>query len=241
MFRHEFYISVTIFILMVMASSIGIVNKVQADELHATDKLSGFYLKAGTGINKITPVKIENSDFKGRIKLTNNFPLMELGLGYRLTDTIRSELVFDYYFLFHSNEISTDNDHNVYKIAYKTKINTLMVNAYKDIITIDRFTPFIGGGIGLNSLKDKATGNAFSADGQTQHSLDSSSSKIVHRFVYKLTAGVDVKLSSNVNAELSYNYFNLGCNKPKVIDSIDNIVKRDYRVHNITLGIRYVF
>lgn len=237
MLKKEFYI----FILIVIATSVGILNKVQADELHATNKLSGFYLKAGTGVNKISPIKIENSDFKGRIKLANNFPLMELGLGYRLTDTIRTELVFDYYFLFHSNETSRDQDNNIYKIAYKTKINTLMVNAYKDIITIDKFTPFIGGGIGLNTLKDKATGNAISADGENTISLNPSHSKQVHRFVYKLTAGVDVKLCDNVNAELSYNYFNLGRNRPRVIEGVDNIVRRSYQVHNLTLGVRYAF
>lgn len=198
-----------------------------------------FYLKMGTGINKIAPVKFDNNEFKGKIKLANNFPLIEAGVGYQLTDSIRTELVYNHYFLFHSNETSTNRDQDIYKIAYKTKINTLMLNGYKDIMTFGNCTPFIGGGIGIGNLKDKASGNVLLAANNKHYLLEPSSAKRVNRFAYKLTLGVDIKLSDNVKAELTYNYSNLGYNRPKIIDGVDNLVRRNYKVHNITTSIRY--
>ena len=204
------------------------------------DELPIFYVKLGTGINRITPVKFANNDFKGKIKLANSFPLMEVGVGYRLTDTIRSELVFDYYFMFNSHE-TTRNQLDLYKIAYKTKINALMLNGYKDIITLGRFTPFIGGGIGMSTIKDKATGNVFSSEDEQEYKLIPSFGKRINRFAYKLTLGVDLQLANNATLELSYNYYNLGYNRPKIIDGMDNISRRNYLVHNVTCGIRIAF
>ena len=51
-------------------------------------------------------------------------------------------------------------------------------------------------------------------------------------------ANIEAKLNPNVIAELSYNYFNLGNNKPKVIDGLNNIQHRNYTVHNVLLGCR---
>lgn len=197
---------------------------------------SQIYLKLGTGANRIVPVKIQNDQYNGKIKLDNAFPLLSVGIGSQLTEDLRAELVFDYYFMFNSNEVSTNTDNEVYKVNYKTKINTIMLNTYKDIVQFGRFTPFIGGGIGINSLKDKATGNVHFQEYNI--ALEPASSKRVHKFVYKLTVGIDIKLYNNINAELSYNYFNLGKNRPRVIDGVDSIVRRNYRVHNITASIR---
>lgn len=200
------------------------------------------YLKFGTGLNTITPVKLTNDDYKGKLKLANNFPLMEAGVGYRLTDTIRTEIIFDYYFLFHSNETSVDkNNGNIFNIIHKTKINTLMLNGYKDIITVGRFTPFIGGGVGINDLKNKTGGTATDPEAEFLIALEPSSFKKVHQFVYKLTAGTDIKLSDSITGELSYNFFNLGDNRSSVSEGSDSIVKRNYYVHNVTAGIRFNF
>ena len=57
---------------------------------------NNLYAKVGTGLNQINPIVIQTNDLNGKIKLSNKFPLVEAGLGFQLTDSIRTELVFDH-------------------------------------------------------------------------------------------------------------------------------------------------
>jgi opacity protein-like surface antigen len=200
---------------------------------------NNFYLKGGVGLNHINTVRFSNHDFEGKIKLANSFPLIEVGIGYYLSESIRTELLLDYYFLFRTSETSTNPNNDIYKISSKTKANALMLNVYKDVLTIGYFTPFIGGGIGIATLKESASGYAISQEDNVHYSLNSIHDKTVNRFAYKLTVGTDVHLSNNVTGEISYNYFNLGNNKSKIIGGIHNIGNRNYGIHNITLGMRF--
>lgn len=199
---------------------------------------SGFYLKGGVGLNNIKTAKFSNHDFEGRVKLSDSFPLIEAGIGYKFDNGIRVESVIDYYFLFRTSEISRNPNQDIFKISGKTKADSLMFNIYKDIVTINKFTPFVGGGIGLAHLKESAGGYAISRDDNVIYPLDKISKKR-NQFAYKLTLGSDIKLSDNINGEISYNYFNLGSNKRKIIGGIQNIGNRTYEIHNITLGMRF--
>lgn len=196
-------------------------------------KENNFYLKGGVGLNHINTVRFSNHAFDSKIKPTANFPLIELGGGYYLNESIRTELV-THYFIFHTDETSTDSNNDIYKISSKTKANTLMLNVYKDVLSVGHFTPFVGGGIGIATLKESASGYAISQGDNVYYSLNNIDSKTVNHFAYKLTVGTDVQLSNNVTGEISYNYFNLGNNKSQIIGGI-----RNYGIHNITLGMRF--
>ena len=113
-----------------------------------------------------------------------------------------------------------------------------MLNGYKDIVTIKGFTPFIGGGIGVSTLNEKATGYVVTEEDQLHIPLESTKSNSVRRISYKLTVGTHFKLDDNVTMEVSYNYINLGRNKPRVIEGINNVQSRNYAVHNMLLGLR---
>ena len=199
------------------------------------------YSKIGTGINTIVPLKIQTNDINGKIKLEHKFPLIEFGGGMYLSDSIRSEVLFDHYFMFHSKEVSTNTIGDKFEIDYKTKISTLMFNTYKNIITVDRFTPFIGGGVGVSFLHDKASGVGYNLGHGIVAILDSTSSQAVTRFSYKLTAGVDIKLNENTVLDISYNYLNLGCNRPRILEGVNNMEARDYLVHNLVISARFNF
>ena len=123
--------------------------------------ISDSYLKLGTGLNQINPIVIQTNDLNGKIKLSNKFPLIEAGIGSQLTDSIRTELVFDHYFLFCSEENSKNTVGDVFKVNYKTKISALMLNGYKNIITYGIFTPFVGGGIGVEEYLGKGFSSSF--------------------------------------------------------------------------------
>lgn len=199
------------------------------------------YAKIGTGLNQINPIAIQTNDLNGKIKLANKFPLIEVALGSQLTDSIRTELAFDHYFLFCSEETSSNAFGDVFKVSYKTKISALMFNGYKDIASFGIFTPFVGGGIGISFLHDKATGSGKNSANEVFEILDPASSQQVHRFVYKLTAGIDIKLTDNSTLDLSYNYLNLGRNRPRVLFGQNNMIARDYLVHNLTASVRFNF
>ena len=192
-----------------------------------------FYIKVGTGINTINPFQIRDDDYKGKLKILHTFPLIELGVGYQFADGVRVEGVFDYYFLFHSKEKASDGLGNQYNIDSKTKAHAFFLNAYKDITHYGNLTPFVGGGIGVSTLQEEAKG--YIVSNQEHYPIGSSKSKKINRLAYKMTVGVDYKASKDYSAELSYNYFNLGYNKPK---QISNIQHRRYGVHGVTIAIR---
>jgi opacity protein-like surface antigen len=203
-----------------------------------TTNASNFYIKGGAGLSHIATTKFSNTEFQGKNKLAGNFPLVEAGIGYRLTDTIRADLLIDYYFLFRSNETSTSRNNDLYKVESKTKADTLMLNVYKDICIYGRLTPFVGGGIGVAKLKESASGYVVSQEDSLHYTLDAKSKKSIKHFAYKLTAGTDIKISDAVIGEISYNYFNLGNNKTKTIGGLRKLGNRSYAIHNITLGMR---
>lgn len=197
-----------------------------------------FYLKGGIGLNNIKTTKFSNHAFEGKVKLSDSFPLIEAGIGYKFDNGIRIEKVFDYYFLFRTSEISKNPNADIFKISTKTKADSLIFNIYKDIAVIGKFTPFVGGGIGLAHLKESSVGYAISKIDNVTYPLKVISKKR-NQFAYKLTIGSDIKLSDMITGEISYNYFNLGINKRKIIGGIQNIGNRTYEIHNITLGMRF--
>lgn len=200
---------------------------------------NNFYLKGGVGLNNIKTTKFSNHDFEGKVKLSDSFPLIEAGIGYKFDNGIRLESVIDYYFLFRTLETSTDKYEDIYKISGKTKADSLMFNIYKDIATIGNFTPFVGGGFGLSYLKESGSGFVTIQEDGCTVPLDQGKNTKRKTFAYKLTLGTDIKLSDTITGEISYNYFNLGKNKRKLIGGIANIGNRTYEVHNITVGMRF--
>lgn len=197
-----------------------------------------FYVKMGVGLNQISPIHFQTNDLNGKIKLASRFPLIQVGTGYDLTESIRTELSLDHYFLFLSDEVSTNASGDAFKLNYKTKISAAMLNGYKDITNFGIFTPFIGGGIGVSFLQDKATGIGTNTESGISEIIIPMYSQKVYRFAYKLTAGVDIDLTDNSTIELSYNYLNLGRNKPRMLESM---IARDYLVHNLTTSVRFNF
>ncbi len=199
---------------------------------------NNLYLKGGIGLNSIRDTKFSNHDFDGKVKLSDQFPLIVAGIGHKFDNGIRLEGVIDYYFLFRTVETSTNLNQDVFNIIGKTKADCLMLNVYKDLITIGNFTPFIGGGVGISHLKESAKGYAISQEDNIIFPLDTIK-KRRKQFAYKITIGTDIKISDSITTEISYNYFNLGNYKRKTIGGVQNIGNRTYEIHNITLGMRF--
>lgn len=194
------------------------------------------YFKGGIGFNYIRDANFSNHELIGKMRLVNHFPLIEIGFGSYLTDDIRADMVLDYYFVFKINEKSTSKLANKYDIDSKTKIDTVMFNLYKDVASYGKTTHYVGAGIGYSRVKEIFKGKMIDVD--DNEFIFNKSTKIYNKFAYKLATGLDIKLNDITNIDISYNYFNLGNNKTKLLGGIKNIGNRNYTIHNITFGVR---
>lgn len=200
----------------------------------------GIYGKGTIGFNTIADIKKQKADQAVTIRLKDNFPVIGGGVGYEFDNYWRVEGVFDYYFLFSQKEKSQNASGTSFNLNLKTKISDLMVNIYKGFPVNESFKVFAGGGIGVAHLKDKAKGYALETEEEDvlYHRLPTTKGKQIYNTAYRATVGVDYKLGENTTTELSYNYLCFGKNKPKVVEGVENITKRNFSVHNLSLGIR---
>jgi opacity protein-like surface antigen len=194
------------------------------------------YLKNTVGLNYIPTSQVQNNMLGGSLKLKESFPVVGFGIGYEFDNLLRIETVFDYYFLFTQLE-RTQQEDEIYNISLNTKISDVMINVIQGIQISDRAKCFIGGGVGVASIQDEGTGYVQILD--TIEILQPTYGKHVYRLAYKFTSGLDYKIRDGVTGEIAYNFYDLGKNKPKQIEDMDNMQKRRFLIHNITLGLRF--
>ena len=206
--------------------------------------MDDLYIKSAISLNNMEDHKVSSNKFKGKDK-HGMFPSLELAVGKQLNEDTRMELGLNYLFTPHSEEktngiLADYNFNDVYVIQHKAHLGAVSLSMYKDLVTIDKFTGFIGAGAGIGLNKEKASGHVVNKDyAGLSERLESVSSKYSKRFIYKLTAGVDYKLQDNLKVEVSYSFVNLGKNKPKFIEGEYVPNKRGYKLHAMQLGLRW--
>ena len=107
-----------------------------------------------------------------------------------------------------------------------------MANIYYDIRGRDRFTPYIGGGIGFsyNETGDLniTPGGGADGDGTTE-------------FAAALMAGFSYRLSSWWMFDAGYRYLFLGDAKTQPPGTANSMQIDDIRAHELRFGVRYEF
>ncbi len=196
-----------------------------------------YYLSFGSGINTINPINIVDNDLKGKVKLTQVFPMVEIAIGNHLQD-FKTELAFDYHFMFNSKE-NIRNDSYGIETNVKTRINALFLNVYKDIYELnDESSLYAGAGAGISFKKEAAKGSLVMND--RTYTLTPLAIKRSNKFAYKLTVGLSKKISKTVAFDVSYNYFDLGFNRAKASKSNQVVIhSKKHNIHNVTLRLRY--
>ena len=213
----------------IILASFLFINSTYGSALEKAD----YYFKGAVGLNHIYDNKFSNHDFIGKVKLVNRFPLLEVGIGISLPYEIRAEIVGDYYFVFKTRENATHYSSNKVGVNSKTKIDSVLLNVYKNIITYNNITHYVGGGVGVAQIKETAFVNI-----NDRVNLPSEKRKF-NKLAYKLTTGIEFPVAGHIKGDISYNYFNLGSNKIKNLGSIKNIGNRNYTIHNVTIGLRF--
>lgn len=198
----------------------------------------GLYLKLAAGLNHINKSYHKDSLYSGELKLKRFFPVVGLGVGYEFEDNLRIETMIDYYFLFSQRETSKLYNHDAkFHLNLDTKISDLVVNVYKGYRINDKLVHYVGVGAGIASIQDEGTGFMYSEGAHTV--LAPAYGKHIYRPTYRFMVGTSYEFHKGIYCELSYNYLMLGQNRPQKIEGVDNIRKRQFNVHNTTLGIRF--
>jgi opacity protein-like surface antigen len=127
---------------------------------------TGFYLKATVGANKMNEAEdeVKNKVVTSKSEISPSF---SVGIGGYINDFIRTDLTFDYSKVNFKNattNITTngfDEDDGNYTMSGDASIDrnasvySMMLNNYIDLPMNDNSKIFIGGGVGLASIKEK--------------------------------------------------------------------------------------
>ena len=120
-------------------------------------------------------------------------------------------------------------------------IQTLFVNAYWDIDTGTKFTPYLGAGLGLGFIRTKLKYNgedaAYTWGGST-------GSKTVTNFAWNVGLGVGYDITDNWTVDAGYRFVGLGSVKTKTYNGSEFSAHGktgDLYQHQFALGVRYTF
>ena len=195
-----------------------------------------FYVKANVGMSKLLDVKISGATLyripNVKMKSKNDVHI-GMGVGYHIQDNARVDIILDHYLNpnYKTKVIKNLNNNNIeLSSEIKTDINTLLLNGYFDIYSIDSLKIFIGGGLGLSSIKSKVMQKATDTDdGEVLLSGSSKNKKINGAFAGYLGAGY--QFTEGMTAEISYIFRHLG--------SIGKENAGSLNAHHVTAGVRF--
>lgn len=227
--------------------------------LHAPQPIdvgSGFYLRGDVGIGYNNYDRLDFAPpLAGSRTITNSLDsswIVGIGAGYQFNSFFRADATVEYrtaarFKIFEETLQGTPpgaapSGYNM--LNGKVGAVVGLANAYVDLGTWNRITPFLGAGIGFasvttSSVVDRGYG-AFAGGYGT------APTKTQTRLAWALHAGLGYDLSTNWKAEVGYRYLNMGkvdtatvtCTVPCAGFSgrIKNLDSHDLRV-----GLRYVF
>lgn len=226
-----------------------------APEIVVQQASSGWYLRGDVGysFNKLRGAEYFQGSNSNLVDFDSaslrNGAIVGVGVGYQVTDYLRTDLTFDYLTSskFRGSTVGgcgvlpagpcTSTDRSTMR-AY-----SLMANAYVDLGTYGSITPYVGAGIGGTYVKWNRLRNLSCADDgsgcdpETSHGGENS-----WRFTYALMAGASIDITCNVKADVGYRFrhvtggdmfgYNLGGGPGR---------DKGFYNHEARVGARYVF
>ncbi len=155
----------------------------------------------------------------GKDKL--NDEVFGAGFAYGVkTGPVRTELEFNLHQDAKSRIAADDID-------VKMKNDSVMLNAYYDINTGTKFTPYVGAGLGFSHQKVKADDIKKSSN----------------EFAWQVGAGVSYAATDNISVDFGYRYVDNGSFTVSREQEGKNMVKTDFESESneFYLGVRYAF
>lgn len=195
----------------------------------------GFYLRLDTGES----FSYTNYD-------AGKAPIVGGGVGYRFNRHLRTDATLNYRTGFKSG-----TDHALDPVTLDTLVanksdiesTTLMANAYYDIAKLNRFTPYVGGGIGM--AHNTFDGIQMSINGTN---VGKGASATSTSFAWQFSAGTSIDITQKFSADIGYRYQYLGTVKSGVADFISHGESINaggqsgtLAAHELQVGLRYRF
>lgn len=110
-------------------------------------------------------------------------------------------------------------------------VQTLFANAYFDFHNSTKFTPYIGGGLGMGFIN-----SSYDINGRNGESISASDLNTV--FAWNVGAGCSYAFTDNISADLAYRYVGLGENK---VSFMGQDITTQPSANEISLGLRFTF
>jgi len=156
-----------------------------------------FYIRGDLGLVKLGK-NLESKKLFGKNIGAKNFDsaiVYSLGLGYRITNNINSDVTYSNDQVFkHYKDIQNT------KYQQKVKLNSLMINLYTNLLSKDKLSLYIGAGIGGSRIKlfdvsRQTSGLSIAFDNETKNNIS-----------YSLMSGVSMKINDNNMLNIGYKY-----------------------------------
>lgn len=215
----------------------------QAPEV-AVQEASGWYLRGDVGysFNKSRSFEFDRS---GGVVTSSQSSMKDsfvggAGVGYQFNNYLRTDLTFDYMAKskFYGTAVAAGGGNDDFRTSLRAY--TLMANAYVDLGTYGRITPYLGAGVGGAYVKwDKLT-LANSCGGGTCEW----EGKGDWRFAYALMAGASIDVTCNLKADVGYRFRQIGSGEMFGVSSSGNSGpgrSKGLTSHEVRVGGRYVF
>ena len=132
-------------------------------------------------------------------------PIIGAGIGYQLNDHIRGDITLGYRGWYKASESGAVPGFGTLSGSSDIDSTDGMVNAYYDIGHFDRFTPYVGGGIGV-AYNHAAAANV-ALNGASVGQIGSGNNT---DFAWQLSAGTAIAITQSLSLDVGYRYIDLG-------------------------------
>ncbi|QFT30096.1 Putative adhesin RP828 precursor [Labrenzia sp. THAF82] len=210
--------------------------------------VGGFYLRGDIGYKIYGDPKGSfqepgATDLRFTGESMDNAWMIGVGAGYKFNKYLRADVTLDY------ETPATAKGYAACGVCTGTQSSeyadidvwTTMFNAYIDLGTWNRITPYVGGGIGAAYVR---TDNAVSINpGQADGVYRGTNGE--WNFAWALMAGAAYAVNDNFSIDAGYRYKDLGDARTVVYDGVRSGQGRvhweDLTAHEFRLGMRYTF
>ncbi|PPD45008.1 MAG: hypothetical protein CTY15_05675 [Methylocystis sp.] len=234
---------------------------------------SNWYLRGDFDLTQVSPAHLNG------VSLSNSFPNnwgIGLGGGYKFNNWFRADITAEYQNLYNKNSIRSDTllpcitglyqpdplTPGVVAATYatcvpsvrnRTESGLFLGNAYFDLGNWWGFTPYVGAGVGVNVLYQRASVNWFMGNGVPyagttftdprnnnvyMQNWDVKYEGTHLRLAYAFMGGVSYDIDNHWKVDVGYRWVNMGR-----IDGVDRYnmpVSRDLISQQVRMGFRYM-